>query len=143
MACRSATSVSISLVPSIVVASVTCLSVSVERVPSSRRRSHAPPSRESFSKILLTYYRPVLAEAGCAVRLHDTTLYTSMFRYDDNLLVNPHIWGQPASANPLLHLKRTEGTGWFDTYAQSFDAVWAAARPWTPDHERTTAHGQD
>jgi transcriptional regulator with XRE-family HTH domain len=91
----------------------------------------------------LTYYRPVLAEAGCAVRLHDTTLYTSMFRYDDNLLVNPHIWGQPASANPLLHLKRTEGTGWFDTYAQSFDAVWAAARPWTPDHERTTAHGQD
>ncbi|MFF9000161.1 XRE family transcriptional regulator [Streptomyces achromogenes] len=91
----------------------------------------------------LTYYRPLLGEAGCAVRLHDTTLYTSMFRYDDDLLVNPHIWGQPASANPLLHLKRAEGTGWFDSYAQSFDCVWAAARPWTPDHERTTAHGQD
>ncbi|MEU3945565.1 helix-turn-helix transcriptional regulator [Streptomyces sp. NPDC029526] len=91
----------------------------------------------------LTYYRPLLDEAGCAVRLHDTTLYTSMFRYDDNLLVNPHIWGQPASANPLLHLKRTDGTGWFDNYAQSFDAVWAAARPWTPDQERTADHGQD
>jgi transcriptional regulator with XRE-family HTH domain len=91
----------------------------------------------------LTYYRPLLGEPGCAARLHDTTLYTSMFRYDDNLLVNPHIWGQPASANPLLHLKRVDGTGWFDNYAQSFDSVWAAARPWTPDQERTAAHGQD
>ncbi|MEU2424720.1 XRE family transcriptional regulator [Streptomyces sp. NPDC007851] len=91
----------------------------------------------------LTYYRPLLGEAGCAVRLHDTTLYTSMFRYDDSLLVNPHIWGQPASANPVLHLKKTDETGWFDNYAQSFEAVWAAARPWTPDLERTAGHGQD
>ncbi|MFD3756737.1 XRE family transcriptional regulator [Streptomyces sp. NPDC058622] len=91
----------------------------------------------------LTYYRPLLPEAGCEVRLHDTTLYTSLFRYDDNLLVNPHVWGQPASANPLLHLKRGDGTGWFDNYAESFEAVWAAARPWTPDQEGTAAHGQD
>ncbi len=91
----------------------------------------------------LTYYRPLLGEAGCGVRLHDTTLYTSMFRYDDNLLVNPHIWGQPASANPLLHLKRAGDTGWFDNYAESFDAVWAAARQWAPDQERTAHHGQD
>lgn len=91
----------------------------------------------------LTYYRPLLPEAGCDVRLHDTTLYASLFRYDDNLLVNPHVWGQPASANPLLHLKRADATGWFDTYAQSFEAVWAAARPWTPDQEETAAHGQD
>ncbi|MET9377192.1 XRE family transcriptional regulator [Streptomyces sp. NPDC002992] len=91
----------------------------------------------------LTYYRPLLAEVGCEVRLHDTTLYTSLFRYDDNLLVNPHVWGQPASANPLLHLKRADGAGWFANYAQSFEAVWAGARPWTPDQEGTAAHGQD
>ncbi|MFF8604420.1 XRE family transcriptional regulator [Streptomyces sp. NPDC015346] len=91
----------------------------------------------------LTYYRPLLAEAGCEVRLHDTTLYTSLFRYDDNLLVNPHVWGQPASANPLLHLRRAEAGGWFDNYAHSFSAVWAGARPWTPDQEGTAAHGQD
>ncbi|MFD8967829.1 XRE family transcriptional regulator [Streptomyces sp. NPDC059568] len=89
----------------------------------------------------LTYYRPLLSEAGCEVRLHDTTLYTSLFRYDDILLANPHIWGQPASANPVLHLKQREATGWFDNYAQSFEAVWAGARPWTPSQEGTTAHG--
>lgn len=91
----------------------------------------------------LTYYRPLLPEAGCEVRLHDTTLYTSLFRYDDHLLVNPHVWGRPASANPLLHLKRADGAGWFDNYAQSFEAVWATARPWTPDQKGTAAHGQD
>jgi hypothetical protein len=91
----------------------------------------------------LTYYRPLLAEVGCEVRLHDTTLYTSLFRYDDNLLVNPHLWGQPTSANPLLHLNNVDGTGWFDNYAQSFGTVWAGARPWTPDQEGTAAHGQD
>lgn len=91
----------------------------------------------------LTYYRPLLSEAGCEVRLHDTTLYTSLFRYDDDLLVNPHVWGQPASANPLLHLKRVDAAGWFDNYAQSFEAVWANARPWTPDQEGPPSHGQD
>ncbi|MGW5017051.1 XRE family transcriptional regulator [Streptomyces cacaoi] len=91
----------------------------------------------------LTYYRPLLPEEGGEVRLHDTTLYNSLFRYDDNLMVNPHIWGQPASANPMFHLKRLDATGWFDSYAQSFDAVWAGARPWTPDREGTAAHGQD
>lgn len=91
----------------------------------------------------LTYYRPLLSEAGCEVRLHDTTLYASLFRYDDDLLVNPHVWGQPASANPLLHLKRADAAGWFDNYAQSFDAVWATARPWTPNQEGPPPHGQD
>ncbi|MFE4869531.1 XRE family transcriptional regulator [Streptomyces sp. NPDC056682] len=91
----------------------------------------------------LTYYRPLLPHVGCEVRLHDTTLYTSLFRYDDTLLVNPHIYGQPASANPLLHLKRADPEGWFDTYADSFNTVWATSRPWTPDQEERAAHGQD
>jgi transcriptional regulator with XRE-family HTH domain len=91
----------------------------------------------------LTYYRSLLTAPGCAVRLHDTTLYNSLFRYDDNLLVNPHVWGQPASANPVLHLRRVDTSDWFENYAQSFEAVWATARPWTPDDEGTAEHGQD
>lgn len=91
----------------------------------------------------LTYYRPLLPEKGCEVRLHDTTLYSSLFRYDDQLLVNPHIFGQPASANPVLHLRWTEASGWFESYTESFDAVWARARPWAPGQEGTPADGQD
>jgi len=90
----------------------------------------------------LTYYRRLLPEAGCEVRLHSTTLYNSLFRYDNDLLVNPHVWGQPASANPLFHLRRVNTMGWFDNYVQSFDAVWADAQPWLPDLEGTDVHEQ-
>jgi transcriptional regulator with XRE-family HTH domain len=85
----------------------------------------------------LTYYRPLVTEQGCEVRLHDTTLYNSLFRYDDQLLANPHVFGQPASANPVLHLRRADGAGWFASYTASFEAVWARARPWAPGQEGT------
>ncbi|WP_327120127.1 DUF5919 domain-containing protein [Nocardia sp. NBC_01730] len=80
----------------------------------------------------LSYYRSLLSHERCDVRLHGTTLYNSLFRYDDVLLVNPHIWGQPASANPVFQLRRVGETGWFDSYTESFDAIWADAQPWTP-----------
>lgn len=54
-----------------------------------------------------------------------------------------HVWGQPASANPLMYLKRVDASGWFETYARTFDAIWDIARPWTSGLERTTTHGQD
>jgi transcriptional regulator with XRE-family HTH domain len=80
----------------------------------------------------MTYYRDLLSVDRSEIRQHGTTLYASLFRYDDQMLVNPHIWGQPASANPLLHLQRSEDAGWFDLYSESFDAVWEQARQWTP-----------
>ncbi|WP_346656910.1 hypothetical protein [Streptomyces sp. F001] len=86
-------------------------------------------------KASLTYYRDLVGYPGSEVRLHDTTLYNSIFRYDDHLMVNPHIWGQPASANPLLQLRSTDGGEWFQRYSDSFEAVWASARPWAPDRQ--------
>ncbi|MET9292287.1 XRE family transcriptional regulator [Streptomyces sp. NPDC003077] len=83
----------------------------------------------------LTYYRDLVGHPGCEVRLHDTTLYNSLFRYDDHLMVNPHIWGQPASANPILQLRNTDGGEWFQRYGDSFEAVWASARPWAPNRQ--------
>jgi transcriptional regulator with XRE-family HTH domain len=79
----------------------------------------------------LTYYRPLLDVEGCEVRLHATTLYTSVFRYDDELLANPHAYGEAGSANPVLHLRRLDGAGLFDHYSHSFEHVWATALPWT------------
>ncbi|MFJ7276977.1 XRE family transcriptional regulator [Kitasatospora sp. NPDC098663] len=90
----------------------------------------------------LTYYRPLLGTPGCEIRLHDTTLYNSLFRYDDDLLVNPHVWGRPASANPLLHLQNDGRLGWFSGYASSFDAVWNSARPWNDDAQGSQSHGR-
>ena len=79
----------------------------------------------------LTYYRPLADVDGCEVRLHSTTLYASLFRYDDEILVNPHAYGEPGSANPVLHLRRIDGGSVAGHYLASFERVWATAMPWS------------
>jgi hypothetical protein len=105
--------------------------------------SHAVAIRDTEEKLhgtlsamiraSLTSYIDLLAAEGCEVRLHGATLYASLFRFDSQILVNPHVWGQPASANPLLHLRRAEDGGWFDLYNESFDGVWRSARRLTAE----------
>jgi hypothetical protein len=79
----------------------------------------------------LTYYREVAASGECEVRLHSCTLYASLFRYDEEIIVNPHTWGEPASANLALHLRRLDGGQVAAHYMDSFERVWETARPWT------------
>ena len=43
---------------------------------------------------------------GVEVRCHGTTLYNSIYRYDDEMIVNPHVYGIPAPHAPALHLRR-------------------------------------
>ena len=82
----------------------------------------------------LTYYRPLLEVERCEIRLHPTTLYASLFRYDDEILVNPHAYGEAGSANPVMHLRRLDGAGLFDHYLRSFERVWESGAPWTGEN---------
>lgn len=84
---------------------------------------------ESRCRLALLHYRPLLEVPEIEVRTHDTTLYNSIYRADDEMLVNAHVWGVNAYGAPVWHLRRSVGGGLFDTYAESVDAVWAAARP--------------
>jgi hypothetical protein len=79
----------------------------------------------------LTYYREAAAAGDVEMRLHSCTLYASLFRYDDEIMVNPHIWGEPASANPVLHMRRLDGGQVAGVYMDSFEKVWDTAKPWT------------
>jgi hypothetical protein len=79
----------------------------------------------------LKYYDAILAVSGVELRLHDTTLYASIFRADDTMLVNTHVYGSPAAHNPVLHLRRIPGGRVVDHYLTSFNKVWAEARPTT------------
>ncbi len=45
-------------------------------------------------------------------------------------MVNPHAYGQPASANPTLHLRRLDGGQLVDHYSACFERVWETAKPW-------------
>ncbi|MGL5811193.1 MAG: helix-turn-helix domain-containing protein [Nocardioides sp.] len=80
----------------------------------------------------MTYFTGLIEATGCEVRLHDTMLYASIFRYDDEALINPHIWGAPASANPILHIRDVDD-GLFAKYLSSFEAIWSRAATWNPE----------
>ncbi|GGT54986.1 hypothetical protein GCM10014713_55820 [Streptomyces purpureus] len=75
------------------------------------------------------HYGPLLGTPGVELRRHGTTLYNSLYRADDQMLVNAHVWGVNAYGAPVWHLRRNGAGGMFDTYAASFDAVWETARP--------------
>src|SRR4051794_3587602 len=80
-------------------------------------------------RLALGYMRETFDEPGVAVRLHTTTLYNSLYRYDDDLLVNIHGYGAPAGQSPVLHLRRFPGGRMFEHYTASFERVWQDARP--------------
>lgn len=84
---------------------------------------------ESRCQLALMHYRPLLGVPGIEIRTHETTLYNSLYRADDQLLANAHVWGVNAYGAPVWHLRRNGDGGIFDTYAQSFDAVWTTAKP--------------
>ncbi|MEV8101837.1 XRE family transcriptional regulator [Streptomyces sp. NPDC088135] len=84
---------------------------------------------ESRCRLALMHYRPLAGTPGIEVRTHETTLYNSLYRADDQQLVNAHVWGVNAYAAPVWNLRWHKAGGMFDTYADSFDAVWATATP--------------
>lgn len=84
---------------------------------------------ESRVNLALKHIEPVRRGTGVEVRLHSTTLYNSIYRFDDQLLVNTHLWGVNAYEAPLLHLRRVEGAKLFDVYARNLEQIWATAGP--------------
>jgi len=46
---------------------------------------------ESRCRLALMHYRPLAGTPGIEVRTHGTTLYNSLYRADDQQLVNAHI----------------------------------------------------
>ncbi|MFF3407512.1 helix-turn-helix domain-containing protein [Streptomyces sp. NPDC002742] len=83
---------------------------------------------ESRCRLALMHYRPLVDVPGIELRTHGTTLYNSLYRVDDQMLVNGHLWGVNAYAAPVWHLRQVEGGRMFTGYEESFDAVWETAQ---------------
>jgi phosphatidylserine/phosphatidylglycerophosphate/cardiolipin synthase-like enzyme len=75
-------------------------------------------------RLAMSYLRPAFDAPGVGVRLHETTLHNSIFRFDDELLVNIHAYGAGARQSPVLRLRRIAGGQLFDYYMASFERVW-------------------
>ena len=82
------------------------------------------------AKYAVTLLRPkLLGVPGVEIRLHDTVLYNSIYRSDDELLVNAHIYGFGATDAPVMHLRRVAGGNMVQAYVESFDKVWERGKP--------------
>jgi transcriptional regulator with XRE-family HTH domain len=77
----------------------------------------------------LSWYQPILRHSNLNVGFHSTVLYNSILRFDDQMLINPHIYGMGAFRAPIIHLRKIQGGPLFETYAECFDRVWSQCRP--------------
>jgi transcriptional regulator with XRE-family HTH domain len=78
---------------------------------------------------VLSFFRPLDEVTGIEIRCHATTLYNSIYRFDDEMIVNPHIYGLMAAHAPALHLRQLSAGDVFETYSESFETVWNSAKP--------------
>jgi transcriptional regulator with XRE-family HTH domain len=82
---------------------------------------------------VLVHYRELAGVPNVEVRLHATTLYNSIYRFDEQLMANTHLYGFPAAHAPVLHLRRLSSGVLFQTYSDSYEKVWATGRPAWPE----------
>ena len=75
----------------------------------------------------LLYLQDAISAPRVELRFHATALYNSIYRFDDDMLVNAHVYGAPAAHSPVLHLRRLPGGRLFDHYQASFERVWQQA----------------
>jgi hypothetical protein len=92
-----------------------------------RRRGEEEQIGEGMAariRLGMIYLREAIGAPGVELRFHATTLYNSIYRFDDDMLVNAHVYGAPAAHSPVLHLRRLPGGRLFDHYQASFERVW-------------------
>lgn len=76
----------------------------------------------------LRYFRDLVDTEGVEVRLHDAPMYNSVFRYDEEMIVTPHLHGRPGYQSPAIHLRRIADDGVFAEFLAHFERIWAITR---------------
>ncbi|WP_280433671.1 XRE family transcriptional regulator [Nocardia brasiliensis] len=77
----------------------------------------------------LAFVESLAETSGIEIRFHETTLYNSVFRFDEEMIVNMHVFGLPGAHAPAMHLRRLPHGDLFDTYMTSFEHVWQTTEP--------------
>ena len=77
----------------------------------------------------VTLYRSVAEVENVEIRLHQAALYNSIYRADDQVLVNTHVFGLAAAQAPAWHLRKLPGGELASLYLDCFERVWETATP--------------
>lgn len=82
---------------------------------------------------VLALLRPLRDVDGIEFRLHETCLYNSIFRSDDDMIVTMHAYGVAGSNAPTVHLRRVPGGDMFSLHQETFEKIWDDAMPLEPE----------
>jgi hypothetical protein len=77
----------------------------------------------------LKHFQPLRGVKNTAIHLHDSPMYNSVFRCDDDMFVTPHLYGLSGYAAPLLYIRRLGKGGLFDSFADHFENLWETTTP--------------
>ncbi|MFW0789931.1 hypothetical protein [Gordonia sp. CPCC 205333] len=80
-------------------------------------------------RMTVSRLKPLNHVPGLTVQLHATPLYTSIFRGDDTLIANHHLFGAPASDNPATVVRRQHAPDLWDDHMGAYERVWHASKP--------------
>lgn len=73
----------------------------------------------------LYHFRELHNLSNVEMRYHTTPLYNSVFRFDHEMFVTPHLYALHGSKAPLLHLRRLGPDGIFANFATHFETLWS------------------
>ncbi len=76
----------------------------------------------------------IIGKEGFDLRYQSIPLYNSIFRFDDEMLVTPHLFATPGAQAPMLHLRRLSATGLFSRFEYHFNSVWESSRSYESDN---------
>jgi hypothetical protein len=79
-------------------------------------------------RLAIAYARGIQHVDPNAVRLSGATLYASIFRFDEDVLLNTHLWGKAAGDSPVFHFRRQSDRGVATAAIETFERVWKAAQ---------------
>lgn len=96
------------------------------------REERMPEGIPGRIRMALAYYRPLVGVPGVTFNLHRTTLYNSIYRFDDQMMINQHAFGTYGYMAPILHLRKVESADLFTMYERSFDLAWEESYPYEP-----------
>lgn len=77
----------------------------------------------------LKAFAPLAECVNFDMHYQDVPLYNSIFRFDDQMLVTPHLFATPGASAPLLHLRRLKPGGLFSRFTEHFEKVWTTTKP--------------
>jgi hypothetical protein len=82
----------------------------------------------------LRSFRPLLDQGNAEIRLQRAPLYNSLYRFDDEMFVTPHLFATPGHSAPLFHLRRLGPNGVFARFASHFEQLWSSCTAIDQDH---------